>query len=411
MNTQKLKFIPALFLLACSTAVAGAASMRDIIRAAMPTVVEVHVYDEKGTQTGSGSGFIVNRNGLIVTNYHVIEKASRAKVVLDDGEKVSVVGVRVADRGKDFAILQVDVGNLQSASLGDSDRLEAGDVVVAIGAPRGLAKTPTNGMFSKFHRDEERRMIQHTAPISPGSSGGPLFDLDGRVVGINTQLMKDSQGLFFALPINYVKLSLGSLPDKVITLPQLAKEHAVQDEEVAKDEFLKFVKKNFFQYSDPDNLFKMMIPKAWQVQRSVTEDEEGNTIVRFMAADPDAEQAKLKGWLSAGIRVKMVIPKKGGKWSAATRTKWAQEFISGSLAGYSKAQPGEPAKTTWSKREGVEIRVIGTTDKLSKQELTHLTVLPGEDVLISIEVTLPADQKGLFEVVQAVCKATFSMED
>lgn len=163
---------------------------------------------------GSGTGFIIDSDGHIVTNYHVIEGGQDFLVILSTGERrpASLIG---ADRISDLAVVQID-GELPAvASFGDSDGVQVGEPVLAIGSPLGTyTNTVTEGIVSALGRDlpqsNYNNLIQHDAAINPGNSGGPLFNLRGEVIGVNTLGVSEEngqsvQGLFFALPGNQVQ--------------------------------------------------------------------------------------------------------------------------------------------------------------------------------------------------------------
>lgn len=160
-----------------------------------------------------GSGIIMSADGYIITNNHVIENTSKITVVMDDGTNYDayVIGT---DSRTDLAVLKVDATNLPAAEFGDSDKLEQGDMAVAIGNPAGiqLQNTVTSGIISAINRnivveDEEMTLIQTDASINPGNSGGPLVNEYGQVIGINTVKIGISyyEGLGFAIPINTAK--------------------------------------------------------------------------------------------------------------------------------------------------------------------------------------------------------------
>ena len=168
-------------------------------------------------QEGSGSGFVYDAQGHIVTNYHVVEGAEELIVKLADGEEfeAELVGT---DPANDLAILQIDAGQMLPGpiSLADSDQLRVGQFVVAIGNPFGLEQTLTTGVISALGRiiqsPEETRFIgeaiQTDAAINPGNSGGPLLDLQGRVIGVNSQIISPSRasaGIGFAVSSNTVR--------------------------------------------------------------------------------------------------------------------------------------------------------------------------------------------------------------
>ncbi len=167
-----------------------------------------------------GSGFIIHPDGLIVTNNHVVENATDIKVKLEDGKefKATVVG---RDPKTDLALIKIDAKNLPAAPFGDSDKLEVGEPVMAIGNPFGLDATVTTGIVSAKGRHINEGpyddFIQTDASINRGNSGGPLINLNGEVVGINTAIFSPtggSVGIGFATPINQAKSILPHLQAK-----------------------------------------------------------------------------------------------------------------------------------------------------------------------------------------------------
>jgi S1-C subfamily serine protease len=382
--------------------------VKQVVKAAMPSVVEVHVLDEKGEVVKSGSGFVV-RGGFVVTNQHVIEGATRARIVTHNGERVKVLGVRAVSEENDFAILQVDASNLPALAMGDSRRVETGDAVIALGSPLGLSKTTTVGIVSLVRRVEDTLVIQHTAPIAPGSSGGPLLNEAGRVIGINTAVANGGQGLFFAVPMNYVVTTLASLPAQFVTLRQMAASGANHEELRRTKAAAEFLEANFYRYEDPDKLFSIVLPKVWRVQRTVTRGTDGSVTILFMASDPNAERARLNGWLSAGLRIRFVLPPKGREWSETGRKDWAARFLTDCLKGYSEAVPADPRKSTWGSHTGLEIVVAGDSDQLSQTELASLVVFPMAEVLVAVEVAMPAREKEMFETLRLIFQMSFSL--
>jgi len=172
-------------------------------------------------QSGLGSGFIIDSNGTILTNYHVVNDAQKISVTVSDGKTydAKVVG---KDQKSDIAVIKINAGReLPAVTLGDSDRLEVGEWVMAIGNPFGLDHTVTSGIVSAKGRQigagPYDNFIQTDASINPGNSGGPLLNLRGEVVGINTAIFSQSGGnigIGFAIPSNSVKDLLPQLRDK-----------------------------------------------------------------------------------------------------------------------------------------------------------------------------------------------------
>jgi serine protease Do len=170
-------------------------------------------------QRSLGTGFIIDATGFILTNYHVVQGAHEILVQLEDGREAPAVPVG-ADPGIDVALLHVEDTGLSPAELGDSDALEVGEWVLAIGNPFGLSHTVTAGIVSAKGRDYRdlgmsqrgyQNFIQTDASINPGNSGGPLVNVAGQVVGMNTAVSAAGQGLGFAVPINMIKTILSQL--------------------------------------------------------------------------------------------------------------------------------------------------------------------------------------------------------
>ena len=190
-----------------------------ILRKVQPAVVRIDVDGPDGH--GTGTGFIVASNGVIVTNAHVAGNAFNIKVTLGDSRtaKASVIGI---DAKHDLAVVKIGLTNLPVVQLGDSNTLEVGDSVVAIGNALALQGTPTvtSGIVSALHRtistDESTSLsdvIQTDAAINPGNSGGPLLDSDGRVIGINTAIASpaDANNIGFAIAISSAEPTLRRL--------------------------------------------------------------------------------------------------------------------------------------------------------------------------------------------------------
>ncbi len=198
------------------TASGGTSTIGDIYKRSYKSVVEITVGAGGGSQQAQGSGFVYDTQGHIVTNEHVVEGATSVSVQLWNGKtyQATVVG---SDPSTDIAVIKVDAPAtvLDPLALADSSTLEVGDGVVAIGSPFGLEQTVTTGIVSALHRQITAPnnfaiddAIQTDAAINHGNSGGPLLDLSGKVIGVNSQIESDSggnDGIGFAVPSSTVK--------------------------------------------------------------------------------------------------------------------------------------------------------------------------------------------------------------
>ena len=178
-----------------------------IAKAANGAIVSIVMSDKDGKPIAQGSGFLVSKDGVIVTNYHVISEGSAAVVKFPDGAFHVVDGVLASDKARDIAVIKARGQNFRMLPLGNSDRVQVGEDIVAIGNPLSLESTVSNGIVSGIRAVEKEggKYLQITAPISPGSSGGPLFNTAGEVIGITTMYLKGGENLNFAIPINDAK--------------------------------------------------------------------------------------------------------------------------------------------------------------------------------------------------------------
>lgn len=202
-----------------STGTGSAQDISGIVANTAPSVVEITTeqlatdsYFTQRVLSGAGSGVIISEDGYIITNNHVIEGATNIKVTLSNKESYDATLVG-ADSTSDIAVIKINATGLTPAIMGDSDKLAVGQIAIAIGNPLGsLGGTVTDGIISALDRDivvegQSMRLLQTSAAISPGNSGGGLFNANGELIGIVNAKSKssDSEGLGFAIPINTAK--------------------------------------------------------------------------------------------------------------------------------------------------------------------------------------------------------------
>ncbi|MBL0389259.1 trypsin-like peptidase domain-containing protein [Tumebacillus sp. ITR2] len=194
-------------------------------------VVMINIYDKKGELLGSGSGMVVTADGKILTNHHVLAEGTTAKVVFDDGTMFPATKVLLDDPDRDLALMQINVSNLQTVTFGNSDALEIGDNVVAIGSPLGMQNTLSAGLISGLHRKLSTKkedtknieFLQTNAPYTFGSSGGALFDMHGDVIGVTSNAASYMGGeLNFAIPSKDVTVFLQQ-PQTPMTFTEFTK--------------------------------------------------------------------------------------------------------------------------------------------------------------------------------------------
>jgi tetratricopeptide (TPR) repeat protein len=177
-----------------------------LARESRPAVTLVTISNSGGEAIATGTGFLISSDGYLVTNAHVVKPGTKAIAKTEDGRVFEIRGVVDYDAKNDIALLKVDGKGLPHLSLGKSASLEVGEHIAVVGSPLGLEGSISDGVISAFRNDESgRRLIQITAPISPGSSGSPVLNASGEVIGVATLLLRGGQSLNFAVPVEAVK--------------------------------------------------------------------------------------------------------------------------------------------------------------------------------------------------------------
>jgi serine protease Do len=329
-------------------------------------------------QQGAGSGFIISKDGYIVTNNHVVEGATEVTVTLANKKEYSakVIG---RDPKTDIALIKIEPKeNLTVASLGDSDKLRVGEWVMAVGNPFGLSNTVTAGIVSAKDRvigaGPYDDFIQTDAPINPGNSGGPLFNLKGEVVGINTAIVPNGQGIGFAVAVNMAKTVLPQLETKgEVTRGYLGVSIQPLTPELAKGLNIKDTKGALVA-----DVTKGSPAEAAGIKR-------GDVILSFDGKDV-VEMASLPG-LVAGTPIDKTVPVKILRDGSEQTLSVKVGQMPGDRTGTEKTgQAEQPAQGKW----GLALR------DLDARTAQRAGVAPGAGALVaSVLPDSPADRAGL----------------
>jgi serine protease Do len=315
-------------------------------------------------QQGLGSGFVLDREGHVVTNSHVVADAQDVRVKLADGRErtATVVGT---DPATDLAVLKIDADGVAPVELGTSDKLEVGDWVLAIGSPFGLSQTVSAGIVSAVGRAslgivDYEDFIQTDAAVNPGNSGGPLVDLDGRVVGINTAIASRTganSGVAFAVPIDLAKSIVDQLrTDGRVSRGQLGVVISPLDEDLAAS----------FDYTGKGVLVQDVKPGSAAAKAGIAA---GDIIVE-LGGEPVEEMAQFRMAIARsapGSRVQLVV------WRNGQRR--AMEVGLDASDGGSVARPSSAAPTM------LGLRLSDATPQLRAQ-----LQLPEDDAVVITEV-------------------------
>jgi serine protease Do len=334
---------------------------------------------------GKGSGFIASSDGMILTNSHVVDGADSVTVTLSDGRRfdAEVVG---KDPTYDLAVIRIKASNLPVLKMGDSDRTQVGEWVVAIGNPFGLEHTVTVGVISAKNRSIRLEKLnfdgffQTDAAINPGNSGGPLINLDNQVIGINTAIVPYAQGIGFAIPINVAKQVMNDL----VKFGRVKRAWlGVYMQPVTADIIEAFGLK-----SGDGALVSDVVPNSPAEKAGL---QRGDVIKRFQGVPiktPD-ELSKAVRKQVAGDVAKIEIVREGKTMSLSIRLE--------------ELPDQEPAKKNGTPNLALQLGVeVGNLDAKTRQQF-DLPVLQGV-VILRVEGSSPAERAGLRpgDVIQGV---------
>jgi len=204
---------------------AKAQSAREVAKKSFPSVLLLAMRDERGQPVSLGSGFFVKED-VIASNVHVVEGAAKGYAKrLGENRRYAIMGIVATDLEHDLVLLAVESISGVPLKLADSSKVEVGDPVFAIGNPHGLEGTFSQGIVSAVRDIDGQKLLQLTAPISPGSSGGPVLDVQGSVVGVAVATMKSGQNLNFAVPSQYLRNLLQKFGKPIPLAAQPTKGH------------------------------------------------------------------------------------------------------------------------------------------------------------------------------------------
>lgn len=209
IKTKSLGLLFSVLVVLFGSSSAHAKTAQEIAKKAFHSVVLLVMEDANGQPLSLGSGFFVH-DGQIASNLHVVEGASRgyAKLV-GQKTKYDIEGITAVDSERDLVVLKISASGSPALSLGSSDAVQVGENVYAVGNPQGLEGTFSQGIVSSIRKVGSDKILQITAPISPGSSGGPVLNAKGEVIGVSVATFRGGQNLNFAIPSNYLKNLLG----------------------------------------------------------------------------------------------------------------------------------------------------------------------------------------------------------
>ena len=383
MKTRTLKSIAAVLLVAswhAPNTAARANNVRKAVREVSPAVVMVVALDQNQEATGFGSGFFIEKDGLVVSNYHVVKGAYQVAIRTRDKEVYEAIGVVDFNEDLDYVVMRVPTGNdFSCVRLQNSQQLEIGDEVVAIGHPHGLEYTISTGIISQIRHVEGLTLIQHTAPISPGNSGGPLIAKNGKVIGINTMTAASGQNLNFAIPIDYIQTSIRDDKTAKWTFRYLASRQAELQ--------------RWTRYEDPDGLYSLAYPSDWKVKRASGWSQDRTVYTQStMFAPDDAYRAQGSGHLPEGIRVTIQVADEGHSFAMATPEEYGQYFVNATTNSGSNLVLTSVANTSFCGQDAKVYSFVAQGQSMPEPQEIVVVVVANEKYRVLIEMVSPTSR-------------------
>jgi S1-C subfamily serine protease len=374
----------------------------------LPSVVTVLSFDGDGKQFGIGSGFIVREDGLVVTCYHVIQKASSVEVRNKEIGSYRVKGVVAVEREMDFAVLKIAAKDLPVVPLGDSSKVQPGEGVVTIGNPKGLTGTISAGLISQILEEDDFTILQTSAPIYPGNSGGPLLNKRGEVIGIVAARVDDGPTLGLAVPINYARRALQNSASVKYTIGEMARIEERISEKEREERLARAIRENFALYKDPDGLFSLAVPKDWHAQRDQYWSDDRSTFCRETVIAPEgATLAQLGGYVSEGLRIQFRLPPRGKVWTRQGIEQWRNSLAQDMV----KFNPGFALTDSGTMKFGGTVAqfytFVGQDRRLPEPEKTVMFVVATSEALVTVEVIAPTSKLNMLDAMQIISAATF----
>ena len=338
MNSSLLRLLSVSIGLTAFAPAALSQTASDVARKAFPSVVMIVMEDANGQPNTIGSGFFVSGN-VVASNFHVIEGSSRGFVkIIGDKTKYDIDGVVGLDEVHDLVLLQIKDSSAPSLSLGESKILAIGEEIYAVGNPQGLEGTFSQGIISSIRQLEGGSLVQITAPISPGSSGGPVLNNKAEVVGVTVATYKGGQNLNFAIPSQYLKelLAKKGSPKPIQPLSKRTTQNSVLKDLGGKSTEGVVAKR--FEWLGPT--FKFSV--ANQLRQPIRS-------AKFLVIFYDNDSQPLD---FAFVTLEQVIPAGLATWTGLTKVDYSTFAICATSDGFLSQKP-KPGRA--------EIRVLGFT--------------------------------------------------
>jgi hypothetical protein len=418
MNRVRSTNLPALVMLLAlcmSPAQAQEEWVASVAQRSQTAVVTVISYDGENRQISLGSGFVIREDGLIATNYHVIKSAKVVEVSNPTIGKYRVRGVVAVDRKLDLAVLKIQGDNLNALVLGNSAQVRLGESIVAIGNPKGLSGTVSAGLISQIRDESSYRMLQISAPIYPGNSGGPLINRRGEVIGIITARVGDGPTLGLALPINYLRQALHGTETAFYSFRELDQIEGQESERETAERLESAIRENFRTYQDPQGLFKLLIPREWRIQHEAARSRDGQQSTSTTVVTPGgAALSELNGYVSEGLRIVAHTPREGNVWTPATLGNWEKSVVRDLLAanpGFAHTKTERLPMLADGRLKGKTATLyhfVGEDSRLSEPEKTVKLFIANPEVILSIEFIAPTSKIQMLDIMQVITLLSFS---
>ncbi len=375
-----------------------------VVAKAGPSMVTIIAFNEEKEILGYGVGFVIRKDGVIATSYQALQGATQVRVRTASGKVYLPSGVIKIDKNLDLVILKIPVSDYVPVILEEHVNIRVGASLVAVGALQGEGRTVAAGVLGERRLLDDVSMLQHNVDLPAGSSGTPLFNMQGNVVGINTTIQIDGQALNFAIPSSYIQSSLKNNDVVRYTVADVA----AWEKRITRDSTRSWRAGRFTQYRDNNGAFNLYFPTDWSIRKKTEKHPGSGVFQSFTIFGPEPLHPEAASTpLEKGVRVMIEVPHKGVLFNINTTAGYG-DLLRQAIE--SENPNFHLLERSWGNLADVPVLVYqfsGVRAGEAEQRIASYVVFANEEVRGVIELVSPSTKMETLNQIFGVMLETF----